>query len=122
MPCQVEFSDEFEAWWDGLNADEQVSVDFYVTLLEDFGIGLKRPFADTIHGSAYPNLRELRCQHEGRPYRILYAFDPRRRAYLLIGGDKTGNSRWYAEFLPRAERIYKQHLQEIETGSAEKPD
>jgi hypothetical protein len=113
MACQVEFSDEFEAWWDGLSGDEQESVDFSVTLLEHFGVGLARPHADTIHGSIYPNMRELRCQHEGRPSRILYAFDPRRKAYLLIGGDKTGNSRWYAEFLPRAERIYEQHLKEI---------
>ena len=59
-------------------------------------------------------MRELCVQHEGCPYRILYAFDPRRTGVLLIGGDKTGNNRWYGEFVPRADVIYAQHLREIE--------
>jgi len=61
-------------------------------------------------------MRELRIQHEGRPYRVLYAFDPRRAAMLLIGGDKTGNNRWYEEYVPRADAIYHRHLQELENG------
>lgn len=60
-------------------------------------------------------MRELRIQHAGRPYRVLYAFDPRRTAFLLIGGDKTGNNRWYEEFVPRADAIYEQHLRELES-------
>jgi hypothetical protein len=59
-------------------------------------------------------MRELRIQHEGRPYRVLYAFDPRRAAMLLIGGDKTGNSRWYEEYVPLADAIYDRHLRELE--------
>jgi hypothetical protein len=59
-------------------------------------------------------MRELRIQHEGRPYRVIYAFDPRRTAILLIGGDKTGNNRWYEEYVPRADDIYDQHLKELE--------
>lgn len=51
-------------------------------------------------------MRELRIQHEGRPYRILYAFDPRRCAILLLGGDKTGNDRWYLSQVPLADRLY----------------
>ncbi len=113
MPCEVEFSDEFETWWDGLLAAEQESVDYSVRLLEEQGVLLKRPHADAIHGSGFPNLRELRCQHQGRPYRILYAFDPRRMAFLLVGGDKTGNSRWYEEWIPKAEKIFADHLKEI---------
>jgi hypothetical protein len=113
MACDIEFSDEFGAWWNSLTVPEQMSVDYGVRLLEEFGVELKRPFADTIHGSVYSNLRELRCQHAGRPYRILYAFDPRRTAMLLIGGDKTGNARWYDEFVPIAEKIYGDHLREI---------
>lgn len=58
-------------------------------------------------------MRELRVQHQGRPYRLLYAFDPRRVAMLLIGGDKTGNNRWYEEMVPKADRIFEQHLREI---------
>jgi len=59
-------------------------------------------------------MRELRIQHEGRPYRVIYAFDPRRTAILLSGGDKTGNNRWYEEYVPRADDIYDQHLKELE--------
>lgn len=59
-------------------------------------------------------MRELRIQHEGRPYRVLYAFDPRRTAILLIGGDKTGNNRWYEESVPLADAIYDRHLRELD--------
>ncbi len=55
-------------------------------------------------------MRELRVQHAGRPYRILFAFDPRRCAILLLGGDKTGNDRWYDENVPVADRLYDEHL------------
>ena len=82
-------------------------------ILQEFGPTLTRPLADTVRGSEYPNMRELRIQHQGRPYRVLYAFDPRRAGVLLIGGDKTGNSRWYEEFVPKADTIYAQHLREI---------
>jgi hypothetical protein len=58
-------------------------------------------------------MRELRIQHEGRPHRVLYAFDPRRAAMLLIGGGKTGNDRWYEEYVPRADAIYDRHLHEF---------
>jgi hypothetical protein len=55
-------------------------------------------------------MRELRIQHKGEPYRVLYAFDPRRTAILLIGGNKGGNDRWYEEFVPRADKLYEDHL------------
>jgi hypothetical protein len=113
MAWEIEFSDEFGAWWDGLVTAEQESVRVKVELLADLGPALTRPHADTIHGSRVRNLRELRIQHEGRPYRVLYVFDPRRTGVLLIGGDKTGNAHWYEEFVPRAESIYEQHLREI---------
>lgn len=58
-------------------------------------------------------MRELRIQHEERPYRVLYAFDPRRTAMLLIGGGKTGNNRWYEEYVPIADAIYDPHLREL---------
>jgi hypothetical protein len=117
MPWEVEFTDEFGLWWDGLTAGEQDSANFGVRLLQEFGPALRRPHADTLEGSEYPNMRELRCQHEGRPYRVLYAFDPRRVGILLIGGDKTGNSRWYEEIIPRADAIYKEHLSGLKRGT-----
>ncbi len=55
-------------------------------------------------------MKELVVQHAGRPYRVLFAFDPRRTALLLIGGDKTGNDRWYEEFVPIADRLLEEHL------------
>jgi hypothetical protein len=113
LAWEIEFTDEFGRWWDGLSAEEQDSVDSSVHMLEDAGPALTRPYADTIRGSQFPNMRELRIQHQGRPYRVLYAFDPRRIGVPLIGGDKTGNSRWYQEFVPRADAIYTQYLREI---------
>ena len=59
-------------------------------------------------------MRELRIQHQGRPYRVLYAFDRARAAVLLIGGDKTGNARWYGIFVPIADRLYDEHLADLE--------
>lgn len=59
-------------------------------------------------------MRELRIQHKGRPYRVLYAFDPRRTAILLIGGEKTGDDRWYVRHIPIADRLFDEHLIAIE--------
>jgi len=113
VACEVEFANEFEAWWNRLDEDEQDSVSRSVKLLIDQGVNLPRPYADTLKGSKFPNMKELRVQHQGRPYRVLYAFDPRRCAILLIGGEKTGNSRWYREFIPIADAIFTQHLRDI---------
>ena len=55
-------------------------------------------------------MRELRVQHNGKPHRTLYAFDPQRTAILLIGGDKTGDDRWYKKMIPIADKLYDQHL------------
>ena len=58
-------------------------------------------------------MKELIVQHAGEPYRVLYAFDPRRRAILLIGGNKTGHDDWYKKFVPMADRIYDNHLETL---------
>jgi len=58
-------------------------------------------------------MRELRTQHQGRAIRTLYAFDPRRSAILLLGGDKTGNQRWYEVHVPLADRLYDEHLEQL---------
>jgi hypothetical protein len=119
MAWDVEFPDEFELWWNSLTADEQDSVAFGVGLLQAKGPALARPYADTVYQSAYVNMKELRIQHEGRPYRVLFVFDPRRVGMLLIGGDKTGNPDWYAQNVPKADKIYAQHLRELEGEKAE---
>jgi hypothetical protein len=113
MAWEVEYTDTFGEWWDSLNLEEQKSVAHVVGLLEEQGPNLKRPYADVVQGSCHANMKELRIQHEGRPYRVLYAFDPRRTALLLLGGDKTGNNRWYEIFVPIADELFSQHLREI---------
>src|SRR6266852_3025120 len=106
MEWVVEFTDEFGEWWDSLSAEEQESVDFSVRLLEAHGPNLRSPQSSGVKGSKHDHMRELRIQHAGRPYRTLYAFDPRRAAILLIGGDKTGNDRWYEVYVPLADKLY----------------
>lgn len=117
MAWEVEFSDEFGEWWNCLSAAEQKSVDFTVTILQEFGPTLRMPHSSGVEMSCHSHMRELRIQHEGRPYRVLYAFDPRRATLLLIGGDKTGKNRWYEEYVPLADAIYDRHLRELEKGS-----
>ncbi len=119
MEWEIEFTDEFHLWWNSLSGEEQEDVAAKVLLLRRFGPALARPHADVITASRFPNMKELRVQHAGRPYRVLFAFDPRRVALLLIGGDKTGNNRWYEEFVPLADKIYEQHLREIATSEEE---
>ena len=79
------------------NDEEQVSVGRVVELLVEHGPSLPFRYSSGIATSRHRHMSELRIQHEGRPYRVLYAFDPRRAAILLLGGDKTGNDRWYDE-------------------------
>lgn len=116
MASEVEFSDEFGEWWDGLTAAEQKSIDFTVSLLQECGPTLKMPHSSGVETSRHGRMRELRIQHEGRPYRVLYVFDRRRIALLLIGGDKTGNNRWYEQYVPVADAIYDRHLRDLEEG------
>ena len=106
---EVEFTDEFEAWWDDLQVAEQESCAQVVGLLEEQGPFLGRPAADTLKGSRFPNLKELRIQHAGSAYRIFFAFDPRRVALLLLGGMKTDKN-FYKQNMHRAEQLYLRHL------------
>ena len=113
MSWNVEFTDEFEAWWNTLTTEEQVSIAASVGLLETSGPNLRHPHSSGINGSKHGHMRELRTQHEGQPYITLYAFDPRRAAILLIGGDKTGDNRWYETHVPIADQLYDVHLEEL---------
>jgi hypothetical protein len=113
MAWEVEYSDEFGAWWEGLTEGEQEDIAPVVNVLAELGPSLRRPYSGTIEGSRHANMKELVIQHAGRPYRVLYAFDPRRNAILLIGGDKSGNSKWYEEYVPRADKIFDEHLEQL---------
>jgi hypothetical protein len=108
----VEYTDEFEQWWATLEEEEQEAIDAAVELLQERGPALGRPLADNVHQSRHANMKELRPV---QAIRILFAFDPRRVAILLIGGDKRGTwNRWYDEMVPIADALYDQHL--AETG------
>jgi len=113
MAWEIEVSDEFKSWYDSLTDDECGSVHNGVEALAQLGPALGPPWVDTLKGSRYPNIKELRIQHQGRPYRILFAFDPRRTAYLILGGDKTGDALWYLEAIRLADAICCKHLDEI---------
>jgi hypothetical protein len=113
MAWEVEFTDEFERWWMDLDEAVQDGVDRSVHLLEARGPTLAFPHSSDIRGSKHGNMRELRVQVGGDPYRVFYAFDPRRAAILLIGGNKAGDNQFYERMVPLADRIYDQHLEEL---------
>jgi hypothetical protein len=85
-------------------------------MIESRGVSLGFPYSSAIE-SSHHGLRELRVQHQGRPYRVLYAFDPERKAVLLLGGDKGGNDRFYEQSVPRAEELWKRYLSERRPGN-----
>ena len=113
MTWDVEYTDEFGDWWMNLSEDEQEALDSSVRLLEARGPGLGFPHSSGINGSRHKHMRELRTQQGGKPLRTLYAFDPRRSAILLIGGDKTGDDRWYDIHIPVADQLYDQHIEQL---------
>ena len=113
MPWEVEFTNEFGQWWHELSEDQQDAVAARVGLLEERGPNLPYPYSSDIRGSRHGVIRELRAQSGGRPLRVFYAFDPRRTSILLIGGDKTGNDRFYEEYVAVADKLYDEHLGEL---------
>lgn len=114
MEWEVLFDEEFDQWLAALDEGIQDRIWAHVELLRRFGPNLGRPRVDTIKGSTFGNLKELRIQIQGEPWRILFAFDPRRNAVLLLGGNKRGNKRWYDENVPVAERRFRRHLDHLE--------
>jgi hypothetical protein len=110
---EVLYTDEFGAWFETLTEDQQDAVIARVDLLEAEGPALGRPTVDTIAGSRHPNMKELRVS-KGGAIRILFAFDPRRQAVLLIGGDKRGQwQAWYEKAIPLADDLFDDYLREV---------
>ena len=117
MAWEVEHTEQFEEWWITLGAEEQDSIRACVEVLEELGPALGRPLVDTLKGSRHPNMKELRPTVGN--IRILFAFDPRRAAILLLGGDKR--DRWqefYAQMIPLADQLFDEHLAELESEGA----
>lgn len=113
MPIVVEHTDEFEVWWEDLTEAQQEDITAIVDLLEEQGPRLPFPHSSGVKKSRHSHMRELRVQSAGKPIRIFYAFDPRRQAILLIGGEKTGQDRFYLEMVPVADELYDVYLAEL---------
>lgn len=105
-------TDEFEQWFLALSEPDSMAVARVVGLLEARGTALGFPYSSAVAGSRYP-LRELRVQSGGRPLRVLYVFDALRQAVLLVGGDKTGDNRFYTRMIPRAEALWERYLRDF---------
>jgi hypothetical protein len=114
MEWNVIFDPDFRTWFYEQEIGFQNEAFATIKILAESGPTLGRPRVDTLKGSVFKNMKELRIQYQGEPWRILFAFDPQRQAILLVGGNKTGNKRWYEENLPIAERRYEQYLETLE--------
>jgi hypothetical protein len=109
----VEVTDQFLDWWQQLTTDQQESITARVELLAERGPDLGRPVVDRIHSSRHQHMKELRAAKDGA-IRVLFAFDPRRTAILLLGGDKSRQwAAWYCQAVPVADDLYDTHLQEL---------
>ena len=114
MEWVVLLDPEFEEWLLNQTEDVQNAIAAHAQLLRRFGPSLGRPKVDTLKHSSMPNLKELRVQHLGKPWRILFVFDPRRQAILLVGGNKQSDKRWYQKNILIAEKRYQRYLEELE--------
>ena len=112
----VSYHEEFEREFLELAISIQDELLAKVELLEYFGPSLSRPNADTLNGSKHVNMKELRFKANDGVWRVAYAFDPQRKAILLVAGDKSGGSekRFYRQLIDKADRRFDEHLQKLE--------
>lgn len=114
MAWEINGTDEFAEWFRDLAENEQDHVAAVVEMLAEHGPKLDRPHADRIKGSKYHNMKELRPRGVAKHIRILFMFDPRREAILLLGGDKSGEwAKWYKTAIPQAEQLYEGYLADL---------
>jgi hypothetical protein len=122
MAWVVEFHDDFVSEFDALPQAVQTELTAKATLLEEFGSMLKRPHADTLNGSQFSNMKELRFDAAGGVWRVAFAFDTERCAILLIAGDKSGVSqkRFYKQLIKKADARFAAHLAQLEEKDKDK--
>ena len=115
MAWRVQFHADFAREADALSEAVRVELIAGIRLLEHFGPSLGRPAVDTLSGSKHANMKELRFRADGGVWRIAFAFDPRRAAIVLVGGDKSGvgSSRFYKGLVKRANVRFDQHLESL---------
>ncbi|ORM74812.1 addiction module toxin RelE [Pantoea wallisii] len=111
---EIMFSSHFKEWLLIQEINLKKRLASALLNLEHYGPLLPRPYADTVHGSRYHNMKELRLQHAGRPIRIFYAFDAARKAIVLCAGDKRGDKQFYQRMIALADQIFTQHLAQTE--------
>lgn len=112
MTWVVIFDDDFEREVASLTYSVQNELFARAGLLAQFGPRLNRPWADTLKGSAYANMKELRFDADGGVWRVAFAFDPERQAILLVAGDKSGVSekRFYRQLIDQADKRFSRYL------------
>ena len=111
---EIVTTDTFDGWFDGSNDTDKANVIAGMLLLQEIGPHLSRPYADTLNGSKYTNMKELRIQSNGDPLRAFFAFDPTRKGILLCAGTKVGNEkRFYKRMIPLADSEYETHLKNL---------
>ena len=115
MTWQVDFDDDFAREFEALNADVQDALFVAMKVLRDVGPRLGRPHVDTLEDSAHANMKELRFAAADGVWRVAFAFDPRRRALLLVAGDKAGiaERRFYTRLIAEADHRYARHLAQL---------
>jgi hypothetical protein len=115
---EVRFDDEFLAELHLEPAGIRKQVAKLAQLLAAEGPQLSRPYCDTLKGSRFTNMKELRFSEQNAVWRIAFAFDPERRAILLVGGDKSGVSqrRFYRTLIQRADERFQRHLDATREG------
>jgi hypothetical protein len=114
MAYEIRATPEFREWMLTLSREERESFDTAVNLLKEKGPVLARPYVDTVKGSAFPNMKELRTAHDKHlALRAFFAFDPTRAAILLIGGDKHGKRGFYEKLIRKADELYREHLRSL---------
>jgi hypothetical protein len=112
MRWSTEPTDEFSKWFASLTRLGQEKVGASIEDLKEMGPNCGRPLVDAVKGSKHANMKELRAT---RTIRVFFAFDPRRKAVLLIGGDKAGETkRFYRQMIAKADKIYDAHLRRID--------
>lgn len=115
MAWAVGFAEEFKVEFDTFSEQVQDELLLNARLLEEFGPQLGRPHVDTLNGSNYANMKELRFKADDGVWRVAFAFDPKRNAILLVAGDKSGTSpaRFYKHLIEKADRRYNAHLKRM---------
>ncbi len=111
MPYEVILLDEFADWLDEQGEEPRLRILAHLELLADRGPLLARPYADTLKGSKIPNLKELRVSYRREPIRILFAFNPKQQAVVILGGTKQADKRWYEVNIPIAEKLFVEYLE-----------